>query len=179
MKGHNRLDFFKVINIILILVGCIGFILPFIILSKTDNAENMSTTVPIASIIGYCRFLAAEKNQMFFDIAIHNIAIAILGVIISFFSRGILGCFILFFNLFILGTVFWGTQRALSIVFISLEFIGICLAVFGGTKLSEKRKDGLSLIKLFKSSVILILIITIIYFIAAIIESKIILNQWG
>ena len=65
MKVHNRLDFFKVINI-----SCIVFILPFIILHKSDNTENISTFILLSSIVDYCRSLAAEKNQMFIDIAI-------------------------------------------------------------------------------------------------------------
>ena len=65
MKVHNRLDFFKVINI-----SCIVFILPFIILHKFDSTENISTVILLSSIVDYCRLLAVEKNQMFIDIAI-------------------------------------------------------------------------------------------------------------
>lgn len=180
MKAHNKLDFFKVINIILMITGCIGFILPFIILHKPDNAENINTVIPLSSIVGYCRFLVAGKNQMFFDIAIHNIAIAIFGFVISFFSRGVLGCLILFFNLFVLGTVLFSVHTVPTIIFVLLELIGICVSVFGGTHLSSRViKNNSTTKEIFKSSLVAIIIIVVVYFIAAIIESKIILNQWG
>lgn len=178
MKVRNRLDFFKIINAILIMTGCIGFILPFIILNKPDNAENISTSIPLTSVVGYCRFFAAGKNQMFFDIAIHNIAIAIFGFIISFFSRGILGCLILFFNLFVLGTVLFSVHNLPTVIFVLLEFIGICVAVFGGTVLSEKRKRDVCLRDLLKQATLLLSIISCVYVLAAVIEQYVITGHW-
>ena len=110
---------------------------------------------------------------------LNNIAIAIFGFIASFFSAGIVGGFFLLINCFVLSTTLFGIHILPAIIFVSLEFLGMCIAIFGGTKLSEKRKNGSSFNKIFKNSSILILIIITIYFIAAIIESKVILNRWG
>ena len=179
IKKHNKLDFYVVMNIILIIVGSAGFILPFFISNKYKNSSEIRSTVLLSNIIGYCRFLVGNKNQMIIDIAIHNIAIAIFGFIISFFSRGILGCLILFFNLFVLGTVLCDIHTFLTIVFVSLEFIGICMAVFLGTNLSKKfNKNDTPIKNILRLSVFIIAIIVIIYFIAAFIESKIIISHW-
>lgn len=179
LKKHNKLDFYKVINIILIIAGSAGFILPFFILYKYKNSSEIRPIVLLSNIIGYCRFLVGNKKQMITDIAIHNIAIAIFGFITSFFSRGILGCLILFFNLFVLGTVLCDVHTAFTIIFVSLELIGICIAVFGGTNLSKRfNKNNTPLKNILKLSIFIIAIIAIIYFIAASIESKIILNHW-
>lgn len=176
----KKLDFFKFINIFLIIVGLIGFTLPFFILNKVETQEGIDQSVPLLSVANYFRFLVGNKNQMFIDIAIHNIAIAIFGFIISFFSRGILGSLALFFNLFVLGTVLFDVHTLPTIVFVLLEFIGICIAIFGGTNLSKRVVKFNDPIKsVFKYSFFIFLFIVIFYFAAAFIESKVILDQWG
>lgn len=176
---HKKFDFFKFINAALIIVGCVGFILPFLVLHKSNDSDNASLTVSLASVAGYFRFLAGNKNQMFIDIALHNIAIAVFGFIISFFSRGILGSLVLFLNLFVLGTVLFDIHTPFTIIFVMLEFIGICVAVFGGTYLSKKMVlQHASTKDIFRSSFFVVLFIAVTYFVAAFIESNVILNQW-
>ena len=177
---HKKFDFFKFINAALIIVGCIGFILPFLILHKSNGSDNASLTVSLASVAGYFRFLAGNKNQMFIDIALHNIAIAVFSFIISFFSRGILGCLALFLNLFVLGTVLFDVHTTFTIIFVLLEFIGICVAVFGGTYLSKSLvRQQTSPKAIFKLSFFIILFIVVVYLVAAFIESRVILSMWG
>ena len=179
MKTNSGLDFYKVIDAVLISACFMGFILPFFILHKSNTSNGLGATISLAGIIGYCRFLAGSKNQMLIDIAIHNIAIAIFGFIISFFSRGTLGCLVLFFNLFVLGTVLFDVHTLPTIIFVLLEFVGICLAVFGGTHLSKRFvKKNTPAKDILKFSIFINAAIAILYFIAAFIESKIILSCW-
>lgn len=95
MNANNGLGFYKVIDAVLIVACFMGFISP-----KSNTSHGLGTPVSLAGIIGYCRFLAGSKNQMLIDIAVHNIAIAIFGFIISFFSRGVLEsvwcCFLIY-----------------------------------------------------------------------------------
>jgi hypothetical protein len=159
-------------------MGFIGFFLPWLILQKSNNPG--SETVPLTSVASYLRFLTGNRNQMLIDIAIHNIAIAILIFILSFFSRGILGCLALFFNLFVIGAVLHDVHTLPTVLFAFLEFLGVCIAVFGGTILSEKRvKYEITLKSIFKFSIIFIFVITFLYFVAAFIESNVILNKWS
>lgn len=176
----KKLNFFKFINIFLIIVGLIGFTLPLFILNKVEAQEGINQSVPLLSVANYFRFLVGSKNQMLIDIAIHNIAIAIFGFIISFFSRGILGSLALFFNLFVLGTVIFNVNNLPTIIFVLLEFMGICIAIFGGTNLSKRIIKFNDPIKsIFKYSFFIFFFIVIFYFAAAFVESKVIFNQWS
>ena len=179
IKFNKKLSFYNIVYSILVITVFVGLILPYFILAKVGYSEEVGSTVSLSNIAGYLRFLSEDDNHMIIRIAIHNIAIAIFGFIASFFSAGIVGGFFLLINCFVLSTTLFGIHILPAIIFVSLEFLGMCIAIFGGTKLSEKRKNGSSFNKIFKNSSILILIIITIYFIAAIIESKVILNRWG
>lgn len=178
IKVNKKWSFYNIVYVILIITVFVGLILPYFILAKVGYSEEVGSTVSLSSIAGYLRFLSGDENQMIIRIAIHNIAIAIFGFIASFFSAGIIGGIFLLINCFVLSTTLFGIHTLPAIIFVSLEFLGMCIAIFGGTKLSEKRKNGSSFNEIFKNASILILIIIIIYFIAAIIESKVILNRW-
>lgn len=179
IKVNKKWSFYNIVYIVLIVKVFVGLILPYFILARLRYSKEVGSAVSLSSIAGYLRFLSEDKSQMIVRIAVHNIAIAIFGFIASFLSAGIIGGFFLLINCFVLSTTLFGIHTLPAIIFVSLEFLGICIAIFGGTKLSQKRKNGLSFNGIFKNSSILILIIIVIYFIAAIIESKIILNQWG
>jgi len=175
---EKKTNFYKIIYIILIVMGIIALILPWIILHKSDSSNG--EIVSLISIASYFRFFTGSKSQMIVDIAMHNVAIAVFGFVISFFSRGVLGCLALFLNLFVIGMVLCDIHTLPTILFAFLEFLGICVAVFGGTILSEKRiKFDVPLNKIFKSALVLILVIAVLYFVAAFIESNILLNKWS
>ena len=175
IKNNKKLDFYKIINIILIFSTIGGLILPWFVLPKLESNEFATTLTGIAGIL---RFLVGNKNQMITDIALHNFAIATFSFVLSFLSHGVLGCLFLFFNSFIMSMVLYGLRTFYAILFISLEFLGLCIATFGGTILAKKRKlDNLSMKNIFKSATILTLIMMCIYFLAAFIESNLIISK--
>lgn len=174
--SNKKFNFYKCMYVILVLIGCIGFFLPWFIIQRSNNPEN-STTL-LTNLAGYLRFLTGNRSQMIIDIAIHNTAIAILGLILSFFSRGTLGTIALFLNLFMLGVVLHDIHTLPIIIFAGLEFLGICVAVFGGTMLSEKNvKCNMPFKRILKYLIILATIIATLYFIAAFVETNAILNK--
>jgi len=176
MTNNKKLDFDKIINIILFISAIAGLLLGIFVSVKLDSSSSVS----LMSIAGFLRFFTGNKNQMIIDIALHNSAIAILCLLLSFLSRGILGSVILFFNSFIIGAVLCGVNSFQSFGFVFLEFLGICLAAFIGTNLAKKRyKNNLALFDILKRFGLLSLIIVIIYFLAAIIESNLLLNHWS
>jgi len=180
IQNNQKSKFYKVINIILAVSTISGLVLPWFLLSNYNSSDKANLTISLTSIAGFLRFLTGGKNQMLVDITVHNAAIAVLGFILSFLSHGVLGCVFLFLNSFLVGMVLYGVHDFQTILFVFLEILGICVAAFGGTILAKKRNENnLSLSSVFKYSGILILIITIIYFLAAIIESNLIINRWS
>ena len=179
IKNNKKIDFYKIMNVILAISAVSGLILPWFILSKSSGSNESNLAVSLSSMASFLRFFTGSKNQMVVDIAVHNFAIAILGFILSFLSHGVLGCIFLFLNSFVMGTVLYGVHTFYTILFVFLELLGICIAVFGGTNLAKKRnKSNLSLTVIFKNSIILICIMAVIYFLAAFIESGLIISKW-
>jgi hypothetical protein len=175
--GSKKINFYKVIYIVIVIFAIIGLILPWFIFSKLEFDKNVTTLTGMAGIL---RFLVGNKGQMVIDIALHNFAIAIFSFILSFLSHGVLGCLYLFFNSFLIGTVLYGIHTFQTILFTFLELSGLCVAVFGGMILAKKRNlDNLSMKNIFKFTIILNFIMAIIYFLAAFIESNLILSKWS
>lgn len=180
IKVNKKQNFYNIVYVILIITAFVGLILPYFILTKFGYSEEVGSTVSLSSIAGYLRFLSGDENQMIIRIAIHNIAIAIFGFIASFFSAGIIGVFFVLINCFVLSATLFGIHTLPAIIFVSLEFLGICIAIFGGTHLSKMFfKNNTPVKNILKLSIFIIAVIAIIYLIAAFIESKIILSCWG
>ena len=179
IKNNIKLNFYKIINIILVVSAVSGLILPWFILSKLNGSNEANLAVSLSSMASFLCFLNGNKNQMVINIALHNIVIALFSFISSFLSSGVIGCFFLFLNCFTLSLTLFEIHTLPAVIFIFLEFLGICIAIFGGTNLAKRRKkDNLPLSTVFKNSIILICIILVIYFLAAFIESGLILSKW-
>lgn len=179
IKVNKKWSFYNIVYVTLIVTAFVGLILPYFILAKFGYSEEVGSIVPLSNIAGYLRFLSEDENQMIIRIAIHNIAIAIFGFIASFFSAGIIGGFFLLINCFVLSATLFGIHTLPAIIFVSLEFLGICIAVFGGTHLSKRFvKKNTPAKDILKLSIFINAAIAILYFIAAFIESKIILSCW-
>jgi hypothetical protein len=163
LKISKKNNFYKIINIFLIISAFLGLVLPWAILSRfQENVLNSATN--LSDIAGYLKFLMVNKDQMIMNIAMHNFVISIICFILSFLSSGILGCFFLFLNSFSIGTVLFGVHDFWTVIFTSF--------------LVKKRKiDDFSMKNIFKISIILIAIIATIYFAAAFIESDLILEK--
>ncbi len=178
MHTNERTTFFKRIYIFL---GCsiiVGIFVPFFIVFQLKSTQGVNAAVSLSNIACYLRFLAGSKSEMILSIAVHNMAVALFSFILSFFSSGVLGCLFLFMNSFVLSTTLIGVHTVHTIIFVLLEFIGICLSVFGGTALSEKRKREVCLRDLLKQATLLLSIISCVYLLAAVIEQYVITGHW-
>lgn len=164
-------------NCILIILATIAFLGS--IFNTTNLKQNSAEiqTIDIGSIAFYLRFLAIGEKSTTLELAFHNWGLALVSYLLSMLSFGILGIGFLCSAFFVAGMVFANTFNIFTFSFTTLEVVGMCLSVFGGLYVFNKRKkDEFSLRDVMIFSVKLICILAVIYFLAACIETNFIQN---
>lgn len=177
----KKISSYILINCIFVILAILSFFITFISIKQMGQNDDSIRSIGIGSIANYLRFLPSEyTNQDVFELAFHNFGLALVTYILSMFSFGILGILSLCSSFSVAGIVLSNSPNWLEIVFTCLEVLGMSLSVFGGTYVFNKRKrENLSLKRVFIFSIGLIVILAVIYLIAAYIETGFIQNMLG
>lgn len=180
MNFKKKISFYNIMHLILITLAFASLILA-IIVANNNSSITSTNNMNLSSIAGYLKFLSPNKLHSIISVALHNFGLSLMAYILSLLSGGILGIFPLCSSFFICGMVIYTSPKNLSnIIFVILELVGMCLAVFGGLCFNQKRKkSNWPLEKIFFGSLILITMLFLIYITAACIESKLLQSLWG
>ena len=178
MMVKVKIDLYNMIKFILIFLAVVAFCVPFV--KDTQNAQLSNNSFrELDNVLVYLRFISKDSNKLVVDLAVHNFGIAIITYILSILSAGILGAIQFCSAFFVAGNVIKTSPDVATLFFVSLELIGMSIAVFGGLFVSQKLRDGkLSINKGIIVSLVLIAIMGINYLLAAYIETGIIQKLW-
>ena len=169
----------NIVKVVLIFLAVVAFCVPFI-KGTQSTPQVFNNSMELENILGYLRFLSKDSNKVIVDLAVHNFSIAIITYILSILSAGILGAIQFCSAFFIAGNVIKTSPDVATVFFVSLELVGMSIAVFGGLFVSQKlRGHKLSFNKSIIVSLTLITIMGICYLLAAYIETGIIQKLWG
>lgn len=173
----KKFNSYILINCFLVVIAISSFIFALCINHfKQDN--NYKQEMDINSIAPFIRFLTIDPTTSILELAFHNFSLAFIAYILSMFSFGILGIFSLCSAFYIAGIVVNSSFNFLILIFTILEVAGMCLSVFGGVYIfNKRRKYSISLNEVFVFSAKLILTLMIIYFLAACVETYFIQNM--
>lgn len=174
----KKINSYILINCIFVILATLSFFITYISIKQMGQNDDSIRSIGIGSIANYLRFLPSEyKNQNILELAFHNFGLAFIAYILSMLSFGILGILSLCSAFSVAAIVFSSSPDWLAVVFTCFEVLGISLSVFGGTYIFNKRKrENLSLKRVFIFSIGLIVILAVIYLIAAYIETGLIRN---
>ena len=175
----KRLNWYLLINLSLALIAVASFIISLTKTRNTITTCGSTQQINVGTIASYLKFLPENKTQTIIQIALHNFALALIAYILSLFSCGVLGIAPLCSAFLVAGSVIQTSTNITTISFVTLELIGMSLAVFGGSYVFNQRKrNNLSLKKVFVISLCLTIVLVITYLFAAYIETELIQNLW-
>lgn len=178
IKNKIKINYFSIISIVFIILSILSFSISFFNTGNpgSEIAEHgVDTPISLGNIAGYLKFISKDKLYMIKELAVHNFAIATLTLFLSLVTSGILSTFSIISAFYIAGAVIRSSFNLATIGFVSLEMLGIILASIVGVYLSQKRKkEEITTKQIFLYFAITILILFIIYILAACIEANLI-----
>ncbi|MFR1178858.1 MAG: hypothetical protein ACLSDH_02180 [Bacilli bacterium] len=173
----KKVSSYVLINSFLIVSALVSFFIAIFSAKQLKQNANSVQTIEINSVAFYLRFLTIEPRTTIFELTFHNFGLALVAYILSMFSFGILSLGFLCSAFYVAGLVISNSFDFLTLVFTGMELVGMCLSVFGGVYIFDKRrKFHASLKNVLIFSVELVLTLLAIYILAACVENQFIQN---